>query len=175
MISSGTSPLRAVHVLGDRPDLVFREAPERVGDELEIVGEVGRAGAVLRALLAERVEERGRAVRGDEAAAPARARSASTPHVRLAAEHAGGDVDDRVGDVGPGEHRLDLAVLAVVAHDLRALDRGGRVGEVVREHLVLVELGDGDLAALDGRRSASVPAALFDDAGDRRRRRRGPR
>ncbi len=58
--------VRAVHVLGDGADLVVGEAPERVGDELEVGAEMGRAGAVLRALVGERFEELGRAVRGDE-------------------------------------------------------------------------------------------------------------
>ena len=33
----------------------------------------------------------------------------------------------------------------------RRLDRGGRVGEVVRDHLVLVELGDRELAVVEAR------------------------
>ena len=71
---------------------------------------------------------------------------------------------DRVRDVRAREHRLELAVLAVGAHDLRPLDGGGRVREVVGEHLVRVELGDGDLAAV-GRRLGEVAGAAFHDRG----------
>ena len=66
MISSGTSALVRCTCSADGPDLVVGEAAERLGDELEVGAEVGRAGAVLRALVGERLEERGRAVRGDE-------------------------------------------------------------------------------------------------------------
>ena len=62
----GDVGVRAVHVLGDGADLVVGEAPERLGDELEVGAEVRRPGAVLRALVGERLEEAGRAVRGDE-------------------------------------------------------------------------------------------------------------
>ena len=65
--------VRAVHVFGDGADLVVGEPPERVGDELEVGAEVCRSGSVLRALVGERLEERGRAVRGHERRARARA------------------------------------------------------------------------------------------------------
>ena len=79
MMSSGTSPFVRCTCSATGPDLVLGEAAERVGDELEVVGEVRRPGAVLRALVGERFEERGIAVRGDERRAPARARAGSTP------------------------------------------------------------------------------------------------
>ena len=109
--------VRAVHVLGDGPDLVLGEAAERLGDELEVVGEVRRAGAVLHALVGERFEERGRPVLGDERhrAGEGVARRRPTPARGRAARVA--TSCDRVGDVRAGEHRLDLAVLAVRAHD----------------------------------------------------------
>ena len=59
----GDVAVGAVHVLGDGADLVVGETPERVGDELEVGAEVRRSGAVLRALVGERFEERGGAVR----------------------------------------------------------------------------------------------------------------
>ena len=80
------------------------------------------------------------------------------------------DVGDGVGDERPGEHRLDLAVLGVVEHDPAALDRAGGVGEVVGEHLVLVELGDRDPPAV-ARRFGEVTGR----GRRRRRRRRRPR
>ena len=101
---------------------------------------------------ASRVEELGRAVRGDERQRRRERRRRRRPTSRSRPMQRVRDVGDRVGDVRAREHRLDLAVLAVVAHHLRALDRGGRVREVVGEHLVLVELGDGDLAVV-GRRA----------------------
>ena len=49
MMLLGHVGVRAVHVLGDGADLVVGEAAERLGDELEVVGEMRRAGAVLHA------------------------------------------------------------------------------------------------------------------------------
>ena len=95
------------------------------------------------------------------------------PH-RFASQQLGAEVGDRVGDERAREHRLDLAVLGVVEHHLGALDRAGGVGEVVAEHLVLVELGDGD-AAVDGGGACEVVGGGGDDLGravDRGRRRR---
>ncbi len=137
-------------VLGDGADLVVGEAAERVGDQLEVVGEVGRSRAVLRALLTERVEELGRAVRLDERQRRRELRDIHAPCGR-SAEHPGGDVGDRVRDVRARQHRFHFAVLPVGAHDLRAFDGGRRVGEVVGERLVLVEAGNRDLAVLGGR------------------------
>ena len=102
----------AVHVLGDRADLVLGEAVEGLGRELEVVGEVAGpgAGAVERA--ADRLEELGGAVRLDERERRReRARRVDAPH-RLAAEELGAEVGDRVGDERAREQRLDLAVLA---------------------------------------------------------------
>ncbi len=136
-----------MHVFGVGADLVFGEAAERLTDELEVVGEMRRSGAVLHALVGERFEELGRAVFGDERHRRRERVALGAP--RLAApERASGDIVHRVGHVRAGEHRLHLAVLAVTAHDAGALDRGGRVGEVVRDRLVPVERGNRKLAVL---------------------------
>ena len=49
----------AVHVLGDGADLVLGEAAERLGRELEVVGQVARAGARLLEGRGDRLEELG--------------------------------------------------------------------------------------------------------------------
>ena len=86
------------------------------------------------------------------------------------AQHPRGDVVDRVGDVRAREHRLDLAVLAVAAHHARALDRRGRVREVVRRDLVLVEERDRDLAVVAGLLREAASAGVDDGLGDLDRR-----
>ena len=74
------------------------------------------------------------------------------------------DVVHRVGDVRACEHRLDLAVLAVAAHDAGALDGGGRVREVV---------GERPGARRGGRpRACRCRSRARRGAGPRRRRRR---
>ena len=90
------------------------------------------------------LEELGRAVRLDERQRVGERSSTSTPHVASRPSTFAPRSHDRVGDVRAGEHRLVLAVLAVPEHHPAALDRARRVREVVGEHLVLVELGDGD-------------------------------
>ena len=80
----------------------------------------------------------------------------------LASEQLGAEVGDRVGDERAREERLDLTAVAVVEHHLGALDRAGGVGEVVAEHLVLVEAGDGD-ATVDGRGTGQVLGGDGDD------------
>ncbi len=160
----GHVAVRAVHVLGDGADLVVREAPERVGDQLEVGAEVGRAGAMLRALVGERLEEGGGTVGGDEVV-----RGREHPRIDapegLATDEARDDVADRVGHVGPRQHRFDLAVLGVPAHDARGLDGRRGVREVVRGHLLLVELVDRQLAVANAR-----VGQVRDGAVDDRRR-----
>ena len=61
------------------------------------------------------------------------------------------DVAEGVGDERHREHRFDLAVLRVPAHDPGRLDRRGHVREVVRDHLVPVELRYRQLAVVEAR------------------------
>ncbi len=140
----------AMHVLGRGPDLVLGETPERVGDQLEVRAEVGRTRAVLRALVGERFEEGGGAVRRDEVVRGCEESRIDPPEV-FSADHPAHDVGDRVGHERAGQHRLDFAVPGVAAHDPPGFDRGGGVGQVVRDHLVLVELVDRQLGAVEAR------------------------
>ena len=133
-----------MHVLGRGADLVVGETAEGVRDELEVVVEVGRPGAVLGALVRERFEEGGRPVLGDEVVRGREVGGVDAPQ-HLPADEPRGDVGDRVGDESTRQHRLDLAVLGVAAHDPPGLDRGRGVREVVGDHLVLVQLRDGEL------------------------------
>src|SRR5262249_7114061 len=130
-----------------RPDLVFGEAAERLGDQLEVIGEVRRPGPVLHALVGERLEERRRAVRGNELHGADQRVRRDRP-VCAARQRSARDVVQRVRDVRARQQRLDLAVLAVRTHDAGALDRGGGVREVVGDDLVLVEEGNGELPAV---------------------------
>ena len=135
MISSGTSALCAVHVLGDGADLVVGEAPERVLHQLEVVVEVARA----RCWSASDGEELGgRGTRRRTARAPSSGAGVDAPH-RLAADQPGGQVvrrrrrrTRRRAWPRPRPCRRSRASPGPV------VDRGGGVGEVVGEHLVLV-------------------------------------
>ena len=61
----------------------------------------------------------------------------------LAPEHLGRQVGDRVGDEGAGDRRLELALGAVGQQGPAGSDRGGGVGEVVGDDLVLVDRSGG--------------------------------
>ena len=167
MMLLGHVGVGAVHVLGDRTDLVLGEAPERLGDELEVVGEVGRAGAVLRALLAERLEERGRAVLRRRTAAPARVRSGRRPtpsRVRACGSRRRRPRRRRTRGRASTRSRRARRTSHMTFEPSTAAAAWARS---YASDLVLVELGDGDLAALGGRGRRACAAALFDDAGDR--------
>ena len=159
MIVLGDVGVGAVHVLGDRADLVLGEAAERVPHELEVVVEVVGARAVRRPS-ASASRNCGVAVRGDERRGRRRGRRARRPTCASRPT-------SRRRRRRPrrrrrrGRARLDLAVLAVVEHDAGDLDRGRGVGEVVGEDLVLVDRARGEhlCCGLDDLRS------LVDDAG----------
>ena len=151
-------------MLGDGPDLVFGEAAEGLADELEVVREVGGPAAVLDAVVGQAFEEGRRPVLGDEGHCICEGVTLDAPCL-AATEHAGRNIVHRVGDIGTGEHRLDLAVLAITAHDPRALDRGGGVRKVVRDCLMPIERGDRDLAVLGGELGEPARGTVDNGAG----------
>ena len=102
-----------------------------------------------RALLAcERGEEAGRAVGTDEGKRRGQGRGLDVPRV-LATEDPRCHVMHGVSDVGAREAGLDVAQGAVVEHRTRDLDRRRGMGQVVRDHLVVVDVAEPRRAPLD--------------------------
>jgi hypothetical protein len=163
-----------VDVFRHRPDLVVGEPPERVLHHLEVVVEVARPGPV------DRGQELGVPVGGHERPGGVEGAGVDAPR-RLPPEQPGGDVGHGVGGEGAGDPGLLVALGPVVEQRAGRLDRGGRVGQVVRDHLVVLdgpgggEVGDGpadDVTRdVDGRgRSVQVGAhrCALRDARDER-------
>src|SRR5690606_24006453 len=120
--------------------------PERVLHHLELVVEVAGAGAV------DGGQERRVAVGGDEVADPVERPRLDAPGL-LAAVELGGHLGDRLGGEGGGDPGLLVALGPVVEHRPGRLDRGGGVGQVVGDDLVVV----------DGAGGGEVGPALLDD------------
>ena len=165
----GDVEVLAVHLLGDGPDPVLGKAPER----LAAPARTRRAGASVRCRgrgAARRGPRGTRAPGGAHEVDGRRERGGIRPPLVAAGGDARAQVPDRVGDERSGEHRLVLTARAVVEHHPASRDRAGRVGEVVREHLVLVEPRDRDApvggAALRelGARARSTTAAATSTA-----------
>ncbi len=150
-----------VHVLGDGSDLVGREAVEGLAHQVELVVEVGGPGSFRDEVRGDLLEEDRGSVRLDERQRALEVRAVDTPDAG-AGEQPRSQVHERIGDERPCEHRLVLAVRRVVEHHAAALDGARRVREVVREHLVLVELRDGDAVAV-GARVGEVATRRVDD------------
>ena len=136
-------------VFGHGADLVGGEAVEGVADELELLGQPGGAAAVAGHLLGHVLGELRRPVGGHELAGGGQLGGADAP-LRLPTDEAGDEVGDGLGGEQAGQAGLETAVVAVVAHHRRPLHAGGGVGQVVGQHLVTVELGDGDAPLLAG-------------------------
>ena len=122
----------AVDVLGDGADLVVGEATEGVLHHLEVVVEVAGAGAL------DRGQERRVAVGGDHVAGAVERAGLDAPR-GLAAEELGGHVRQGLGCEGARDRGLLVALGAVVEQGAGGLDRGGRMGQVVGDDLVVLD------------------------------------
>ena len=136
----GDVPVGAVDVLGHGPDALLGEAPERVGDHLEVAVEVTRTVEAGQA-----GQERRVAVAGHEGERLGQ-RTRRRPPPRLPAQHLGRGVPHRVGDEGAGDAGLDVALGPVVERGPGRLDRGRGVGQVVGDDLVGLHCLTGALA-----------------------------
>ena len=121
MTDSGTSGSR-----GARPRRPAGSARRRSGGTCRGRARTRRRGGSVRCrhgreLRRDRLEERGRAVRLDEREGRVEVGGVDPPQ-RLPPDQPGREVRDRVGDEQPGQHRLELAVLAVVEHDPSGFD-----------------------------------------------------
>lgn len=126
----------AMDVFGDGDDAVVGEAAEGLGDQLQVFVEVPRGVD-----LGERGDRVGRAVRGDELTGRVECAVPDAPEL-LAPVDARREVVHGVGDVRAREPRLGLALGAVVEHHTAGGYGRGGVGDVVGEHLVVVDRAD---------------------------------
>ena len=168
MISSGMSAFVRWTCSATRADLVVR----RSGGTCRARGRTRRRGGAgpvpCRGELRRRAPRGTRVIGAPRRTAARSARSpASTPHVAVAAEQParrGRTIASAMNARASIDSNSPCS--AVVEHHPAALDRARRVREVVREHLVLVELRD---------RDAAVVGATRGRGGGTPRRRRRPR
>ena len=121
-------------------------------------------GARRRQRRGERLEERGGAVRLDERQRRRRARAVDAPRRRRGPMSARAEVGDGVGDERAASIDSTSPCSRVREHHPAAFERARRVREVVREHLVLVELVDAD-ATVDAGRVGEMLRGRVDDFG----------
>jgi hypothetical protein len=143
MMSSGTSPLCAVDVLGDRLELLVGEAAEGVLHHLEVVVEVTGASLV------DAGQELGGPEAGQEVPGTVE-RSRRYAPVGLAPEQLAGQLTDGIGHEGAGDTPFDVPLGAVVQQALGRGDRSGGVGQVIGEDLVVVDRTSGGQATGGG-------------------------
>ena len=134
MMSSGMSAFVAVDVLGDRPQLLVGEAAERVLHHLEVLVEVARTLHV-----GELGEERPDRDARRRSRAPARASPDRCPR-RPPARRAWPASSAIASATNAHVMRASIVAFgAVVEQRACRLDRGGGVGHVVGEDLVVVD------------------------------------
>ena len=134
----------AVDVLGPGGDAVLGEAAEGVLHHLEVGVEVAGAGVVGQVGQELRIAVAAHEVPGAVERRPGR------PPQPVPSEDAAGHVRSGVGHERSGEAGLVVALGPVVQQRPRRLDRGGGVGQVVGEDLLLVDrAGPGRPQGLD--------------------------
>ena len=133
MISSGMSPFVAVDVLGDRLDLARRRSAGTCPAPARSRRRGGAGRPRRRGRRGTPGRGRSRGTDGRPASAPG-----STPQSCLAAQHAGREVVDDVGDERARDAGLDVALGAVVEQRPGGLDRRRRRGRGRRQHLLVV-------------------------------------